>query len=97
MSYLYACLYNGLLPTANMASPKYISKTCFCLYNANIFDRIFVQTTLDKTMLNGISIHHLLKRARGCCMHVFIVLLLTAVCFTNIYIYIYISASTTRT
>jgi hypothetical protein len=40
-------------------------------------------------MLNGISIHHLLKRVRGCCMHVFLVLLLTAVCFTNIYIYIY--------
>ena len=52
MSYLYACLYNGLLPTANMASPKYISKTCFCLYNANIFDRIFVQTTLDKTSVS---------------------------------------------
>ena len=25
-------VYNGLLPTADMASPKYNSKTSFCLY-----------------------------------------------------------------
>ena len=52
-------VYNGLLPTANMASPKYNSKTSFCLYKANIFYRISEQTTVDKT---SVSISHAVSR-----------------------------------
>ena len=46
------CVYNGLLPTANMTSPKYNSKTSFCQYKANIFYRIFQQTTVIRIILS---------------------------------------------
>jgi hypothetical protein len=49
---VFMLVYNGLLSAANMASPKYNSKTSFCLYKANIFYRIFEQTTVGKASVS---------------------------------------------
>jgi hypothetical protein len=47
-------VYNGLLPTANLAFHQNITKKlAFAIYKANIFYRIFEQTTaVDKTSVS---------------------------------------------